>query len=185
MQILVGLLAAGAGRPQEPAKPDPPAKVVREEVHGQWRLPNDKVHRITGTVQVIDAHTLRYPDGTVADLNGAMDAPDLAQQGRIDGCLYPCGKEAAAFLEVLIDGRPVTCYSGDSHVEDKRFRLAAAFVGETNLNIEMVRNGWAMAHHTGMEVWEVFARENQRGLWRGEFVFPERWRKGGRLEGEK
>jgi endonuclease YncB( thermonuclease family) len=35
-----------------------------------------------------------------------------------------------------------------------------------------------------MEPWEVIARENKRGMWRGKFVGPERWRKGERLPGE-
>ena len=114
-----------------------------------------------------------------------MDAPDLAQQGLIEGALYPCGKEAAAFLEKLVGGRPVTCYSDDASIDAKQTGLADSFVGETNLAVEMVRNGWAMAHHSGMAAWEVIARENKRGLWRGKFVFPEKWRKGERLPQEK
>jgi hypothetical protein len=42
-----------------------------------------------------------------------------------------------------------------------------------------------MAHHTGMASWESIARENKRGIWRGEFILPEKWRKGERLPGEK
>src|SRR5262245_29729579 len=182
---LLGLTGSAAGFSQEPGQPSSQPRVVKEEVRGQWRQPTDKLHRITGKVKVIDAHTLRFADGTIADLNGAMDAPDLDQQGRIGDSLYPLGEEAAEFLEKLIGGRQVTCYSGDEHVEPKRFRIASAFMGETNLNIEMVRNGWAMAHHSGMAAWEVFARDNRRGMWRGTFVFPEDWRKGERLPGEK
>ena len=48
----------------------------------------------------------------------------------------------------------------------------------------MVRNGWAIAHHSGITAWEIIARENKRGLWRGKFIVPERWRKGERLPGE-
>jgi endonuclease YncB( thermonuclease family) len=36
-----------------------------------------------------------------------------------------------------------------------------------------------------MDAYEALAREHKRGLWRGEFVFPERWRKGERLPAEK
>jgi hypothetical protein len=49
----------------------------------------------------------------------------------------------------------------------------------------MVRNGWAMAHHTAMASWESIARENKRGIWRGELILPADWRKGERLPGEK
>jgi endonuclease YncB( thermonuclease family) len=134
---------------------------------------------------VLDAHSLLFDDGTKVNINGGMDAPDLGQQGLIDGALYPCGKEAAAFLEKLIGDRPVTCYSDDAPIDAKQIGLADAFVGETNLAVEMVRNGWAMAHHSGMAAWEVIARDNNRGLWRGKFVFPEKWRKGERLPQEK
>ena len=33
-------------------------------------------------------------------------------------------------------------------------------------------------------VTEIIARENKRGLWRGQFIAPKRWRKGERLPGE-
>jgi endonuclease YncB( thermonuclease family) len=48
----------------------------------------------------------------------------------------------------------------------------------------MVRNGWAISQHTAVDAYEIFARENKRGLWRGQFVVPEKWRKGERLLGE-
>jgi endonuclease YncB( thermonuclease family) len=176
-------LAAGIGQqPNSDAKPN----VVREQVQGQWRFPGEKLLRISGRVKVLSAHTLRYEDGTEVDINGGMDAPDLEQRAVIDGKLYPCGEEAAAFLAKLIGDRPVTCYSdSDDPIDAKRLSRADAFVGETSLNVEMLRNGWAMAHHSGTAVWEVMARDNKRGLWRGKFVFPEKWRRGERLPQEK
>jgi hypothetical protein len=183
---LLGFAIAGTGGGREPAKPDNRPKVVREQVQGQWRFPGDKLLRITGRVQVLDAHTLLYEDGTEVNTNGGMDAPELGQQGLINGALYPCGKEAAAFLKKLIGDRSVACYSdADDPIDAKKVGRADAFVGETNLAVEMVRNGWAMAHHSGMAAWEVIARDNKRGLWRGKFVFPEKWRKGERLLQEK
>jgi endonuclease YncB( thermonuclease family) len=184
--VLLVLGAARTGSGNESPKPDNRSKVVRERVQGQWRFPGEKLLRITGRVKVLDAHTLRFEDGTEVDINGGMDAPDLKQQGLINDALYPCGKEAAAFLEKLIGDRPVTCYSdADDPIDAKRLSRADAFTGETNLQEEMVRNGWAMAHHSGMAAWEVIARDNKRGLWRGTFVFPEKWRKAERLPGEK
>ena len=46
-------------------------------------------------------------------------------------------------------------------------------------------NGWALAHHSGMNGAEIIARENKRGLWRGQFLDPDDWRAGKRLPGEK
>ena len=56
--------------------------------------------------------------------------------------------------------------------------------GGIALNIEMVRNGWAISDHSGMDAWEIIARENKRGLWQGQFVVPKKWRQGERLPGE-
>jgi endonuclease YncB( thermonuclease family) len=164
------------------ANPD----VVMERLTGgiAFRPENRGYIRITGHVTVIDAHTLLFEDGTEADLDGGMQAPEIGQLGRIDGRLYPCGIEAARFLRDLIGDRKVACMSPSERVTDKRMQIANAFVGEMNLNIEMVRNGWAISHHRGMDDWEIIAREHKRGLWRGEFVVPERWLEGERLPGE-
>jgi endonuclease YncB( thermonuclease family) len=183
---MLGLAIAGRIGGNEQPKPDGKAKVVREQVQGQWRFPGEKLLRIAGRVKVLNAHTLLFEDETEVNINGGMDAPDLGQQGLIGETLYACGREAAVFLEKLIAGRPVTCYSdADDPIDAKTLERADAFVGETNLQVEMVRNGWAMAHHSGMAAWEVIARDNKRGLWRGTFVFPEKWRKGERLPQEK
>jgi endonuclease YncB( thermonuclease family) len=161
------------------------SKTVIERVGGQFkRHKDDNLFRITGKVKVLDAHTIRYEDGTDVDLNGGMEAPELEQKGLIGDSFYPCGKEAADFLRKLIGDNPVVCYADTSHVADKKICIASAFVGETNLNIEMVRNGWALSDHSGMTPWEVIARDNKRGLWRGKFIVPSRWLKGDRLSGE-
>ncbi len=184
--VVIGFTMTIAAADKPTGKSQDKAGVVRERVRGEWRLPGDTIWRITGRVQVLDAHTLRYEDGTTININGGMDAPDLAQQGVIDGKLYSCGKEAAAFLEKLIASRPVTCFTdSDRPIDAKKLQGAAAFVGETSLTAEMVKNGWAMAHHSGTMPYEVMARDHKRGLWRGEFVFPEKWRKGERLAQEK
>ena len=85
-----------------------------------------------------------------------------------------------------ISGRVKVLDAHTLRFEDaKKLGRAEAFVEEANLAAEMLRNGWAMAHHSGTAAWEVIARDNKRGLWRGKFVFPEKWRKGDRLPQEK
>jgi putative heme-binding domain-containing protein len=172
-----------------PARPDSDrSKVERTLVHGESRYPVDNLVRLTGKVTVLDAHTLRYEDGTEVDLNGSIDAIDLEQMAFLGDRLYPAGKEAAEFLNRLIGENDVTCYihtDREDWVDQLKFRQGKAFVDETSLNNELVRNGWAMAHHSGMAAWEAIAREKKRGLWRGAFVFPELWRKGERLPVEK
>lgn len=155
--------------------------VVRDRVPGSFLSPDGGLRRISGKVNVLNAHTLAFDDGTEIELNGGMDAPELDQKGLIGDAFYPCGKEAAEFLRKMIGDRRVTCFVFGNKGNKVR---GDCFIGETKLEIEMVRNGWALAHHEGMEAWEAIARENKRGLWRGTFVAPERWRKGERLPGE-
>jgi endonuclease YncB( thermonuclease family) len=162
------------------------AVAVPERVRAQWRTPNAYRWRITGKVNVIDANTLAFTDGTRVQAGGVTDAPDLGQHGLIGGTFYPCGREAADFLKELIGDRVVSFYAfGDQLEKDERQRLrGTCFVGEKSIGAELVRNGWALAHHSGMTPYEIMAREQKRGLWRGEFVVPERWRAGKRLPGE-
>jgi endonuclease YncB( thermonuclease family) len=160
--------------------------VVKETVTGgiAFRPQNRQWIRISGTAKVLDAHTLVFEDGTEVDIDGGIEAPELEQRGLIGNALYPCGKEAADFLRKIIGNNRVTCIANPDHVAGNKIWIASAFVGEMNLNIEMIRNGWAISDHSGMDPWEIIAREKKRGLWRGTFVVPAKWRKGERLPGE-
>jgi len=160
---------------------------AKDTINGGIAFPPEKrmYSRITGRVKVVNAYTLRFEDETEACLSGAIDAPELEQKALIGETFYPCGKEAAEFLKKLIGDQPVTFLANPEGGERVGKNLAGAcFVGETNLEIEMVRNGWAFSHHRGMDGWEILARENKRGHWSGKFILPERWRKGERLPGE-
>jgi endonuclease YncB( thermonuclease family)/Leucine-rich repeat (LRR) protein len=166
---------------------DPPSvqseapRVVKEKIAGACRFPAEDYLRITGKVKVLDSHTLAFDDGTQVELNGGMDGPELEQWALIGDVLYPCGREAAEFLKRLIGDQPVVCYLENDRGAKPR---GDAYVGESRLDVEMVRGGWAISHHSGTESWEIIARQNKRGLWRGVFVEPEKWRKGERLPGE-
>jgi endonuclease YncB( thermonuclease family) len=176
----------GARLPGEPpaphAQPEPAAeRPAAQPIAPTFVKDGDRVVKIVGTVEVLDAHTLRYADGTLVELNGGMDAPELEQQAALGDGLYPWGEQAAGFLRKRVEGHVVTC-----HVEGLRAnRLrGSCYVDETELQVEMVRYGWAVSHHSGMDGWEMFASDNRRGIWRGRFVRPEDWRKGDRLPGE-
>jgi hypothetical protein len=169
---------------KKPPSTDGPPMVVKDHVIAQWRYPKGEVLRITGKAKVLDANTLVFADGTKVDVGGGMDAPDLEQKGLIGESFYPCGKDAAEFLKKLVVDQTITFLAAkDQDADAKRIR-GHCMIGETSLEIEMVRNGWAIAHHSGNAVWEIIARENKRGIWRGKFIEPERWRKGERLPGE-
>lgn len=135
-------------------------------------------NRLIGRVTVVDARTLEFADGTRVALG--LNAPEPGQQGLIDGKLYPCEKEATDFLRKLIGDQPVTCIRDlDDDV------CIGCYVGDENIKHAMVINGWALANHSSLHPAEIIARENKRGLWRGQFVTPAEWRAGKRLPGEK
>ena len=106
-------------------------------------------------------------------------APGLGQKGMIDGTSYPCGKEAAEFLRKLIGEQSVMCFFVEAQ-DDKWI----GYVGDTNLTHALVINGWGLAHHSSLHPAEIAARENKRGLWRGQFLDPDEWRAGKKLPGE-
>ena len=154
-------------------------KIVKDRVRGS--IYHDKGarewQRISGQVRVIDAHTLEFADGTRILLH--VVAPELGQMGMIDGTPYPCGKEAAEFLRKLIGEQSVMCFFAEAQ-DDKWI----GYVGDTNLAHALIINGWGLAHHSSLHPAEIAARENKRGLWRGQFLDPAEWRTGKRLPGE-
>src|SRR5262249_52437408 len=131
----------GARLPGEPPAPRPAPAADGPGTAGKATAPTfvkdgPRVVRIVGAVDVLDAHTLRFADGTLVELNGGMDAPERDQLAPLGEALYPWGVQAADYLRALIRGRFVT-----GHVEGRRadrFR-GDCFVDEAQLQLEMVR----------------------------------------------
>ena len=87
---------------------------------------------------------------------------------------WACGEAAT---------RPVECAERD---RDRYGRVVAvcSIPGE-DLNAWMVEQGWPVAYRkysTDYVSHETAAKTARRGLWRGDFVEPSRWRRGERLE---
>ena len=126
---------------------------------------------------------LRVADGDSLELDGVrirllgIDAPELAQSCSLAGMVHPCGRESREHLLHLVAGRPVTCLSSD--LDRYGRRLGRCRAGDTDLNAEMVRSGWAIAYG-GYHREESEARAHGRGLWSGDFVWPEEFRRAAR-----
>jgi micrococcal nuclease len=97
---------------------------------------------------------------------GFIDAPELEQRG---------GREAREFLTALIGGRKVWIYillKMDTGKSVDRYRrvLAVPYLGDRNIEIEMLLNGWAWViekygpDEIYFEALEV-AQRNKRGIW--------------------
>ena len=129
-----------------------------------------------------DTHAghLRIADGDSLELDGVrvrllgIDAPELAQTCSLAGMVHPCGREAREHLVHLVADRPVICRS--SELDRYGRRLGRCRAGDTDLNAEMVKGGWAIAYG-GYDREEADARSHGRGLWSGDFVWPEDFRR--------
>lgn len=136
----------------------------------EWRT-------VSGTVRVLSPTVLDFADGTRIELDIIAPAPD--QMATATGTLYGCGAEATEHLRALIGDQKVTCFQ---NADGEGPWLA--YAGDVNLEHAMIVGGWALADHSSLHAAEIIARENQRGLWRGEFIAFDDWRAGARLPGE-
>jgi len=138
-------------------------------------LANYSATRVAGNARVIDGDSL-FVDGLEIRLVG-IDAPEYRQQcAAASGASenYACGKMALAHLKSLIASRQVSCVG---HELDKYERLlAVCSTADTELNQEMVLQGWAISFGD-YEREEAIARQNASGIWRGKFVSPDKWRR--------
>jgi endonuclease YncB( thermonuclease family) len=137
-------------------------------------------------------------DGDTVEIGGrkirfqGIDAPETSQLCEdAEGAKWRCGGAATLALDALIAGRIVSCQQDARDAEDRSGRaLALCRAGETELNLEMVRRGHAVAYHRYL-VWqdgsdrpykadfaaaERAARLARIGLWQGRFDLPEVWR---------
>jgi len=98
---------------------------------------------ITGKPRIVDGDTIHIGD-TKIRLHG-IDAPEMKQTCRTSkGEEQLCGVLAKQVLEKLIRDQDVTC-KGDTRDRYRRL-IAVCFVGNQDLNAEMVREGWALAY---------------------------------------
>lgn len=135
---------------------------------------------ITGVASVIDGDTIEV-HGTRIRLHG-IDAPESAQLCiDADGKPWRCGQQASLALAELIGRTPVTCNRTDTDHYGRTISVCTQ--GDKDLNAWMVAEGWAVAYRQYSMDYvgeEDQAREARRGMWSGEFVRPENWRRGQR-----
>ena len=135
---------------------------------------------VTGQASVTDGDTLEIR-GMDIRLHG-IDAPESSQTCLENGRQWPCGRRSANALDRFIDARTVRC---QGRTTDRYGRLiAVCYVGDTDINAWLVRNGWALAYRRYSRDYVDDERAAERagaGVWRGRFVPPWQWRRGERL----
>ena len=136
---------------------------------------NDSAN-IQQKIRIIDGDTIHI-NKIKYRLHG-IDAPEIKQLCKIKEKNYKCGVKSKEFLVSLIGSKSVKC----NHKDKDRYKriVAECFAGETNLNKELVRNGWALAYRDYSKDYvidEEYAQENNLGMWKGTFIHPKKWRK--------
>jgi len=130
----------------------------------------------TGGMRVIDGDSLRPVDNTHDIRLQGIDAPELGQRCRdANRREYRCGRRARNHLKAIIAGRDVKCRVMD--VDRYQRSVSICHAGDTELNQQMVADGWAVAYRLPVYVRaERSAKKARKGIWQGDFDEPENWR---------
>ena len=132
---------------------------------------------ISGVPSITDGDTIRILNKRIR-FHG-IDALEKKQTCIKNFKEYRCGQEATNVLKKKIDGKPVTCKVKEKLDRYKR-HIGVCFLGDVDLNKWMVRNGHAVAYRRYSKDYiedENYAKKNKIGLWSGNFIHPEKWRK--------
>ena len=137
---------------------------------------------IIGKPKITDGDTIVINDIRIR-FTGS-DAPESYFFGKTQTCLdakgqeWECGKVATEKLRQLINDQTVRC---SDEGQDRYGRtLGICYVGEIDLQSEMVKSGMAVAYlkySNRYEEEQNFAKKVKAGMWSGEFQEPERWRR--------
>jgi endonuclease YncB( thermonuclease family) len=106
-----------------------------------------------------------------------IDAPEKKQMCAADGAPYPCGRFAGNALLRKILGASVMCHPEGSQSYGRV--VAICYLGNRDINQEMVRDGWAVAYSqytTKYIADEADARQAKRGVWKGTIEYPQCFR---------
>ncbi len=139
-------------------------------------LPGSALAEITGRVNAIE--------GDVVEISGervrlfGIDAPEPEQSCTIFGNSIDCGHIAKTALMDLTAGAQVVCRPTGK--KRRGLLVATCFVDGFDISENMVHTGWALADPEDGSRYLAKQREAKRakrGLWRGTFTRPWRWRK--------
>lgn len=115
--------------------------------------------------RVIDGDTIEIDEVTYR-LNG-IDAPEHGQQCNLPSHkTWPCGKRATEALNEMVEGGEVKCEGSETDGYGRT--IAICYIGEVDLNREMVASGlaWAFVRYsTAYAGEEASAKTKRLGIW--------------------
>ena len=137
---------------------------------------------IVGKAKITDGDTIVINDIRIR-FTGS-DAPESYFFGKTQTCLdaegneWECGNAATQKLIELIGNQKVRC---TDEGQDRYGRtLGICYVGVIDLQAEMVKSGMAVAYLRYSDRYEReqnYAKKVKAGMWAGEFLEPEVWRR--------
>ena len=137
---------------------------------------------LIGSVRVIDADTIELTTagGKETVRLAGVDAPETTQTCTDDaGATWPCGEQASAALKTYVTGKRISCVTDG--LDRYQRRLGQCYVGEVELQIWLVSQGWALDYPQyskgRYEKEQQQAQQQKIGMWRGTFETPSEWRK--------
>ena len=137
---------------------------------------------IKGKASVVDGDTITI-NNTKIRFSG-IDAPESYFYGLTQYCekpngkIWACGKKATAALKKLIGKNDVEC--SDEGLDKYGRTLSICYANGVDLQSEMVRSGMAVAYIRYSSRYEnemIEAMTNRAGIWSGDFLDPEDWRR--------
>ena len=125
---------------------------------------------ISGIPVISDGDTLKIWNQGIR-LEG-IDAPETAQTcTKKDGIVWKCGEAAANYLQKITSGKEINC-KGSETDQYKRL-LATCYMGDINLNQQLIEQGWAVAYIEYSDTYlshERNAQQQNKGIWNTKFV---------------
>jgi endonuclease YncB( thermonuclease family) len=139
--------------------------------------PSSYANEVEGLARVVDGDTLVIGKQRIR-LHG-IDAPEQKQLCRKkENFDWACGQAATQALKQKIASQSVKCI-GKTYDRYKRL-IAVCYLGKTDLNRWMVRNGLSVAYRRYSKDYiteEKYAQNQKNGIWNSEFQMPWTWRK--------
>ncbi len=134
-----------------------------------------------GQAFAMDGDSLRIGQDRIRLIG--LDAPEYEQECEdADGEPYPCGIEARDALAGLIGDAEIVC---EANGRDQYGRaLAVCTRGGADIGEALVERGLAVADGQYVAE-ESAAKASRNGIWQGEFIHPEEWRRGARSDGQE
>ena len=138
-------------------------------------------------IKVVDADTIILNKEKIR-LYG-IDAPETEQNCYVNKEAWPCGKQATEYLKKLLEEAPIPSLLCEISSQDRYGRsIGVCYVGDKNINRDLVENGWALAYREYSRDYiqnEKLASKRKIGIWQGDFVEPWKWRRGVRTKETK